>query len=211
MDHTQQAGNEPLADQIKTISTSGHSGKTTGQQGEAVSFAAGKGYVESTWAGVESNRPRTISCWVKIPVGKNRGGIVEWGIPETLSSKWRISVNPELDEEGGIEGALRTEFGYGYVIGSTDLRDGHWHYITSVYDGSGLGNPSSIKLYVDGRPEKISAFKENKINTILNDPRSRPLTIGKNLTGSIDELRIYQGILPAAAIQKRYHEVLQSR
>ena len=101
--------------------------------------------------------------------------------------------------EGGVKGALRTEYGNGYIIGSTDLRDGRWHQIISIYNGSGVGDTDSIQLYVDGKMEKISAYVENEISTILDHPKSEPVTIGKGFHGSIDNLRIYQGVMPAKA------------
>ncbi|MFC4991690.1 LamG-like jellyroll fold domain-containing protein [Rubritalea tangerina] len=168
--------------------------------GKALDFAPGNGYVQTDWAGIESDRPRSVACWIKSPEHMPRGSIVEWGIPQSNAAKWRVTLNPAGERDGGVRGALRTEFGWGYVIGSTDLRDGKWHHVVSVYDGSGVGNGTSIRLYVDGKREAVSSVRENRVRTILDDSRSKPCQIGSGFHGLIDEVIIYDGVLPEEEI-----------
>jgi len=191
--HTAISGN------YKSKITNGDIRQTIGKEGNAASFTLNSGYLKTNWQGVDSDRPRTIVCWIKCPKHSPSGSIIEWGIPLSNSAKWRITLNPEQQNEGGIQGALRTEFGNGYIIGSTDLRDNKWHQIISIYDGSGIGNKGSIQLYVDGQKETISSYLENEIQTILSAPNSEPVSIGKKFVGKIDNLRIFQGVMPAEA------------
>ena len=174
-----------------------------GKKGKALSLSNGSGHIVTNWPGVDADRPRTIQCWIKCPPHRITGAIAEWGVPLISSTKWRVGLNPEAQNEGGVQGALRTEFGFGYVIGSTDLRDNQWHHIVSIYDGSGIGNPDSIQLYVDGKREVISAYRANEIDTMLNDPASEPLTIGKKFVGMIDELKIIQGVIPPEVVEQQ--------
>lgn len=193
-------GNLSLEAKVQSEATSPLVRQVPGKFGSALSFAPNQGHLKTSWPGINSNRPRTITCWIKCPPQVPLGSIVKWGVPLISSSKWRICLHPKLRGEEGVRGALRTEFGNGYVIGTTDLRDDRWHHVVSVYDGSSFGSEHTIRLYVDGRPEKISSSLENDISTILDDPRSEPCHIGAQFNGLIDELWIYEGVLPREAI-----------
>lgn len=194
-------GNFPLTRRIESVATTDQVTQVRGKHGNAVSFLPGEGYLKTSWPGIDSDRPRTIACWIKCPPHSPVGSIVEWGVPFISSSKWRVCLNPELGGEGGVRGAFRTEFGEGYVIGTKDLRDGEWHHVVSVYDGSGTGDGETIRLYIDGQHEPISASRPNRISTILDDPRSKPCLIGADFHGIIDDLRIFQGVLPERVIR----------
>ena len=95
---------------------------------------------------------------------------MQWGLIEnTPSVRWRICVNKfKLNDGGPIFGAFRTEYGQGYIVGSTPINNGVWHHVASGYDGSGYGDEGSIKLYVDGKRERISFIRRNEINTVIN-------------------------------------------
>ncbi|NWK56542.1 FecR domain-containing protein [Verrucomicrobiaceae bacterium N1E253] len=207
LDHPRMtSGTEVIASSIESVPTRSSVVQVPGRRGRAVAFAADNGGLRTNWSGIDGDRPRTIACWIKSPKHQPVGAIIGWGEHFEDGAKWRMTLNPEREKEGGVRGAIRTEFGYGYVIGSTDLRDGEWHHVVSVYDGSGEGTPESIKLYVDGVPEAVSAYKENIVLTELDDEKSASCVIGYNFQGTIDELKVYQGVLPAAAVQSLYQE-----
>jgi len=191
--------------QLVSKVTQGNIVHIAGKEGKAINFTHSSGFIKTNWQGIDADRPRTIVCWIKCPMKQPKGAIIEWGIPLISSAKWRIGLNPEIQSEGGVKGALRTEFGNGNIIGSTDLRDGRWHQIISIYDGSGTGNANSIQLYVDGKKELISACLENEISTILDRPESEPVMIGRDFHGSIDSLRVYQGVMPPEAFADELH------
>jgi hypothetical protein len=206
-DQLQPKGNHPKVEQIDTALTEKLKVNVVkGIEGEAYQFSRDGGYMQTNWGGIDADRPRSISCWVKCSEHDPWGAIVEWGIPRSNSSKWRMSLNPETQGEGGVKGAIRTEFGHGYVIGSTDLRDGKWHHVVSVYDGSGVGNEQTIRLYVDGKLEAVSSSKTNKIRTVLDDTRSQDCVIGKDFDGVIDQLTIYDGVLPKSEILRQFKQ-----
>jgi hypothetical protein len=194
---TEQVG---MLEEFQSLITRGDLTQVAGKKGKAIQLQPDGGFIGTGWRGIGLDRPRTVVCWIKCPKGCSSGSMIEWGIPLTTSAKWRVGLNLEQQGEGGVQGALRTEFGRGYVIGSTDLRDGQWHQIISIYDGSKMGNPDSIQLYVDGKKEVISKYVEKAIQTILDNPQSKPVTIGEGFNGCIDELRVYEGVMPLDAL-----------
>ena len=149
---------------------------------------------------------------------EQRYAIVAWGAPMAQDGgKWQLAWNvgnPPNAPQGGVHGAIRTEFGGGYVVGTTDLRDGRWHHVVSVFQGSGPGGDADrIRHYVDGRLEKVSAVIDGQINTRLLEARSRPTYIGRRLEddfpefglkGGIDELYIFPCALTPEQIQELY-------
>src|SRR5438093_13273031 len=51
-------------------------------------------------------------------------------------------------------GLLRTDYGRGYAIGATPLRDGRWHHIAVVFIlRDDAESPIEVKQYVEGRLE----------------------------------------------------------
>ncbi|MFC4992631.1 LamG-like jellyroll fold domain-containing protein [Rubritalea tangerina] len=189
--------------QTITSKITGKTKKIMSPHGSATHFSPNGGHMLTNWPGIGADRPRTISAWIKIPphTPKHDNAIAEWGIttPNADTTKWRVNINPASNKRG----ALRTEFGQGYVIGTTDLRDGKWHHITSVYDGSGYGSRDTIKLYVNGKPEPISQAKPNIIRTNLSSAHSTTCRVGKNFHGAIKDLYIFSGVLPPEAIAKQ--------
>lgn len=144
-------------------------------------FLSGEGAkIETQFKGVDGNRPRTLLFWVRInpqtPIesaysfaawGRSEGQL-SGGINPDSGLKWQIGWNPNyVDSYEGTMGAVRTEFGGGYVIGSTDLRDGRWHHIASVFLGGGKGDDVAnlVRHYVDGKLESVSGYKGKRIMT----------------------------------------------
>lgn len=199
-----------LSVQGNLASTANISSRFTGKtkqvespSGKATQFTPSGGHLTTSWSGIGADRPRTISGWIKCPPQqpKHDNAIAEWGITLSTadSSKWRVNLNPS----DNCQGALRTEFGQGYVVGTTNLRDGKWHHFASVYDGSGYGSKDTILLYIDGTREAISHSKSNTIRTNLESSISIPLRMGSNFNGSIDDLHIYNGQLPESEISRQ--------
>lgn len=190
-----------------------------GKFGKAVYFNGRGAFLSSGFPGIAGSAARTVSFWVRIPPDTRDGqayAMVAWGSPQSqLGGKWQIAWNRDVVGPG-VKGAIRTEFGGGYVIGTTDLRDGRWHHIAAVYlGGSSEDVAGQIRHYVDGRLEPVSAFKSQKINTRLTDPSSRPTYIGRRLEddwkgvgfkGAIDELFVFPAALTPVQIEQLYLE-----
>ncbi|USI27434.1 LamG-like jellyroll fold domain-containing protein [Alteromonas macleodii] len=184
--------------------------------GNAIALNGEGNWLSTEYPGVANDNPRTVSFWVKVPQDfsiDNAYGIVSWGLQQNYAS-WQISPNPELSN--GEIGRLRIGTYNAQVVGSTDLRDGKWHHVAVVLYGGESSNISThVLLFVDGKLEKTQNKSIAKVNTQLNHPDSRPLSVGRNIgyhphadhetqdyfKGAIDELYIFEAALTQAQIQ----------
>ncbi len=164
-------------------------------------------YAVSDYEGVSDSRARTIAFWVRIPATsapENGNCLLSWGVPEPRR-KWEMNWNRA--SAAGQIGAIRVDFGRGYVAGSTDLRDGLWHHVAVVFHGGKDANLAThLKLYVDGKLETVTGRRPQRINTLTTAADSAPVTIGRYIDrrssipkacfeGQFDELYIVEGVL----------------
>ncbi|WP_448249656.1 LamG-like jellyroll fold domain-containing protein [Thalassotalea agariperforans] len=203
------------------MSAEGNIKQITGVYGQAIEFNGNGDWLKTEFPGIESNHPRTVSFWVKIPSDfstDNAYGILSWGLQEDYAS-WQISPNPET--ENGELGRLRIGTYKAQVVGSTDLRDDQWHHVAVVlYGGETSDISTHILLYVNGKLEKTKNKSIAKINTQLDHPKSRPLTLGRNIgynpkakhvsqnyfKGSVDELFVVEAALDQQQIKTLMEE-----
>lgn len=175
----------------------------TGKVGRALSLSGKGEYAQSSFPGIGAANARTVAFWVKIPPNskqKEAYSIVSWG-KVAPSQKWQVGYNP--NPSNGVVGAIRTEFSKGYVIGTTDLRDGRWHHVVSMFIGGEKPDVAThVRHYIDGKLEGVSGFQPRKINTNISDPDTQPVYLGKYINhdnwyfrGKIDEFYIFDGAL----------------
>jgi hypothetical protein len=184
-----------------------------GVKGRALNFNGVDQFAESTYRGVSGNKPRSVAFWVRIPPDASYAypnGIVSWG-SHKQSRKWQVCWN---NGDQGTVGAPRVEFGDGYLIGTTDLRDGLWHHLAAVYlGGTDSDVASHVKLYVDGRLETLSGRRSQFIRTDTKSPQAIAVTLGRWLgnwpgkepfyfRGSLDEVFIFENALTPAQVAK---------
>jgi hypothetical protein len=185
-----------------------------GVHGHALRFDGGNRIAISEYRGIAGNAPRTIAFWVRLPTDGNMerpNGIVSWGVPRQ-SGKWQISWNTSpLD---GMPGAVRVEFGGGYIIGNTNLCDGRWHHVSVV----NLGGDSSpafthIKIYINGRLDVQSGRRNQIVRTNITADDAMPVTLGRyigpwrnpetfHLEADIDEVHIFEEALTPGQIAR---------
>ncbi len=126
----------------------------TGHRARALHFD-GQLFARANYPGVSGSSPRTVAFWVKVPDGANTDAwMVSWGtnVKKLSSRPVQISWNRRPGE--GSFGALRTDFGGGYAIGTHDLRDGQWHHVAVFFAaGDEAAAPVQVRQYVDGRLE----------------------------------------------------------
>ena len=109
----------------------------------------------------------------------------------TNTLKWIIRVQTGQ----GVTGAIRTEASGGYIVATTDVRDGEWHHVASVLASNGAPRILDVDMYVDGVLEAISASQ-----SVAVDTTNRTVWIGdghhdRPFPGAIDEVRIYNRAL----------------
>ena len=213
-----------------------------GMVGQALRFSGTGEFLMSPYRGVSGSKPRTVAAWVRIPVDarpEESYGWAGWGLPgeHSKSRKWQVSWNPQVKLDtwtqplspGSIAGALRTEFGPGWVNGSRDLRDGKWHHLVSVFIGGEDPDVAShIRHYVDGRLEKTSGYQRHVVKTDIGE-ESLSLLVGHHsndhmvllnppeddadnypyftgFRGDLDELYIFEGALTPVQVWRLYKD-----
>ncbi len=143
------------------------------------------------------------TAWIKT---RNTGAI---------SSNWEYIASSGWVFAIGIAGANSVEFGLlndvanagRYQMGSTNVLDGQWHFISFTYDGS--NTVAGIKLYTDGGLEGMSTFRNSDPGTLVDNDLRIAATEGLGtgefeFDGTIDDVRIYNRALATSTIKRLY-------
>lgn len=133
----------------------------------------------------------TVSCWVKLGAGNNNSGILDLG--SSIGKNWWLHTTG-----AGTKGVA---FSIGNGVGSTTTLShefaaataNDWHYVAATYNGA------SLLLYVDGEliTTAVGSMQTDAMTFFMG---RRGDGLG-NLTGKIDEVRIYDRQLAQTEIQ----------
>ena len=187
-----------------------------GPFGLALHFNGQGTYALSDYPGVGGSQPRTLACWLRLQPSDASArpvpnGIIGWGVSRS-AGKWQLAWNQAPGQ--GTVGAPRVEFGGGFVIGSSDLRDGRWHHLAVVYLGGPKANVAThVRIYVDGRLESLTGRRQRRIDTDTTSAAARPLMLGRYLDqkpgrepfffeGDLDEVYVFEGSLLPSQIER---------
>ena len=153
---------------LKVVQTDGAPiGRSEGRFGGALRLD-GQTEARANYPGLSSSLPRTIAFWVRVPEDAQLSdaySIIAWAthLPKLGARPVQISWNRRPAE--GPVGALRTDFGGGYAMGTTSLRDGRWHHVAIYFAaGEDPNQPVQVTQYVDGRLES-STIVRSKMST----------------------------------------------
>jgi ferric-dicitrate binding protein FerR (iron transport regulator) len=106
---------------------------------------------------ISKNTPHTVVFWVKVPTNAslfNAYAMVAWSMNNIQSGSHPVHIGWNRNPNEGTLGVLRTDYGGGYALGSTPVRDGRWHHIAVVLIPGEEGKTTvQVKQYVDGRLE----------------------------------------------------------
>jgi hypothetical protein len=113
-------------------------------------------FAKAAFPGISGTSARTVLFWVKVPENAhlpNAYAMVAWAAntPKLGSHPVHIGWNRNATE--GAIGVLRTDYGGGFALGATPLRDGRWHHVAVVFVPGEDDIPIEVKQYVDGRFE----------------------------------------------------------
>ncbi|MEI6674973.1 MAG: LamG-like jellyroll fold domain-containing protein [Verrucomicrobiota bacterium] len=187
---------------------------TEGPFGRALHFDGQGTFARADYTASSNAQTRTVVCWLRLQPDAASAGIIPnevlaWG-SKHAPGKWQLAWNQGQGQ--GCVGAPRVEFGDGFVIGSTDLRDGRWHHLAVVCLGGPKANVAShVRLYVDGRLEALTGRHPRKIDAPASTARS--LMLGRHpgrasdreaatFEGDIDEVHIFDGALLPGQIER---------
>jgi hypothetical protein len=147
---------KPTDAKIENHAAATESVHARGHLGGALRFD-GSVYATAEFPGVFENAPHTIVFWVRVPKDaslSNAYAMVGRLVNSKALGSHPIHIAWNRKAEEGTLGVLRTDYGKGFAIGETPLRDGRWHHIAVVFvprDDS--ESPVEVKQYVDGRLE----------------------------------------------------------
>jgi hypothetical protein len=114
-------------------------------------------YAKAAFPGISENSARTVMFWVKVPEDallSNAYAMVAWGANSQKLGSHPVHIGWNRNPTEGTVGVLRTDYGGGFAMGATPLRDGRWHHVAVVFaPGEDEPTPVEVKQYVDGRFE----------------------------------------------------------
>jgi hypothetical protein len=185
-----------------------------GRFGQALHFDGQGSFARADDLATANSPTRTVACWVRLQADAVSGnampnGILVWS-GKRAPGKWQLGWN-QVQAQGTV-GAPRVECGDGYVIGSSDLRDGRWHHLAIVcLNGPKANVASHVRLYVDGRLEALTGRHPHKLDTATSAIRS--LTLGRSpgraagrevstFVGDLDEVYLFDGALLPGQIER---------
>lgn len=186
--------------------------------GPGMAFDGKGSYAESSFRGIEGNKPRTVCFWVKVPEDlgpRESSALVSWGRfqPDAFGEAWQIAINSIPYD--GEDGRIRVGSVGGTIVGTQDLRDGKWHHVAIVlYGGSHQNIGTHVIVYLDGKMEKIS---RRALGQIMTNTQSADhgVWLGRNISylrttpdhwhggffrGMMDEVYIFDTALPSEEI-----------
>jgi ferric-dicitrate binding protein FerR (iron transport regulator) len=185
-----------------------------GARGRALEFD-GKLFAKARVDGISGDAPRTIAFWVRIPTDAQPTDtwMIAWSTRVRKLANRPVQISWNRRPAEGALGALRTDFGGGYAIGTTSLRDGKWHHVTVYFaPGNDSAPAPQVKQYVDGRlessmivPGAVRAPASNGsmavADTVWLGYRLTGKPEGQRFRGDIDELFIVdRGLEPSEIV-----------
>lgn len=192
-----------------------------GKWGSALTLD-GRQFARASFPEITRRVARTMAFWVNIPEGASPSAadsMLSWSVASGRGSvPVEIAWNPDPGE--GAFGALRTNLGAGYIVGTTSLRDGRWHHLAVVFTPKWKSDSAMhILQYVDGRLESPSsrhlgkrALRNGSGTSLSTGSADEALWIGCNsetretnrehFAGALDELFVADRALAPQEIRR---------
>ncbi len=123
----------------------------------------GRLFARAAFPGIRQRAARTVAFWINVPADASlpdADAMLAWPFGNAGRS---VRVGWNRNPTQGVLGALRTDAGRGSIVGSSTLRDGHWHHLAIVVSPRPRGDKAEkgegalqLRQYVDGRLETAS-------------------------------------------------------
>ncbi|BDS05462.1 hypothetical protein NT6N_05020 [Oceaniferula spumae] len=209
-----------LHHQLHSSSKPSQADLTSGPFGKALALDGISNYLETDWAGILGDRPRTVAFWLKMPnrrapelMPHQQHTVVGWGTQQSghssnlsINSKWTI----HFDYAENKPPILNMSYGgFWYYTRETELDDNAWHHVAVTYSGESdhAGNPVT-RLFIDGQAHKIHPASHPPVRThedgqvMIDTMEKTPLVIGATLSREGQEL-----IAPNQFLQAKIDEL----
>lgn len=185
----------------------------TGKLGQAFNFNGTSSYISlgtDSSLRILATDQMTYSAWVKT-TSEHDGSIFEMKY-----SSGNSSITFNLDAGSGTgDVSLRYRNGSNNARRSAEdvaFEDGQWHHVLATYDGT--GNASGINIYYDGvlwtvyNTENSFTPPDWSAETVEYARISTPTSNGGGglINGTVDDVRIYTGVLTQAQVSSIYNE-----
>ena len=156
----------------------GVSGAINRDPSTATRFGGSSGYIDiPTASAVTGPNNRTTCAWL-IDEGDSGDALnefISWGNFGAEGRQWSVGVNNQSNR--GMVGAVRVPIFGATVTSDVSVRDGKWHHICALLDGSTLAD---VSIYVDGL---ITGFSDQtNVGTSVNSQAANAY-IGQNQQG----------------------------
>ncbi|MFA5126352.1 MAG: LamG domain-containing protein [archaeon] len=183
-----------------------------GKYGGAYSFDGTNDYISAPDNTPFESNPAadgSISMWIKTSSTGNYQNLIGNRVGET---GWFLMFmgNPDLDfslEQGSWSNYIQVRTNGG------GARDGSWHHIVLVWNGSEGIDPANGHIYLDSL--ELSHTGDSSAGTVTDVSTAAPLTIGATsdpsiyFNGFIDEVHIYNRALSVTDVNQLYYSNLR--
>ncbi len=205
----------------KPKSVSPASLRTGGKFGGAVSFTAKAGQELITGhPGFDPKTPLTICYWVKLKPGNHHTPLMGWAMPDVPGepaskySRWEFHTISGPGKPGSAHHRVSCA---GWAQGSTNIADGKWHHIATIFTGTILENERpEVIFYIDGKPDAVAHSRHDEVYSFTDYSglyASQPIVFGSGTIGAgaqnrnvgtakLDEIFIIQGALSQKQVTK---------
>ncbi|MFM8190092.1 MAG: DUF1553 domain-containing protein [Pirellula sp.] len=169
-----------------------------GKQGTALVLDGGRYLASKDLGKLESDRPFSISLWVNV------SSLGSMAILSKMDEGMNFRGYDMLLVNGKVEVHLVDTWPSNAIKVSSQqaIAPNQWHHLSVTYDGS--KKASGVQIYIDGKSTKFDVPNDNLTGSLETE---KPFHLGRRekslpLTGSIDELRFFQGVLSATDIER---------
>lgn len=199
--------NEGTSTQARDTSGQGNNGTlvssplwVAGKHGKALQFNSTNWVTAGQPAALKITSSFTASAWVNTTYGAQGGFATRWYNVSGRRSYRFFMSGASLQLNLSSDGTAN----FSCVI-SAAINDGRWHHVVAVYDAAG----TTVKLYKDSvllttcGSAPASLFNNNEPFQI--GPTDSD-TVSNDLTGALDDVRVYNRALSSSEIQALYKE-----